>query len=219
MQRVSLVVLLLAGPMLAQQASPEPGLKQIGVVRALGRPIPGATITATQGDRKVVTTTDESGRYELDGLAPGDWIIRVEMIAFTPVSREGIARDLAPPLEFNLELQTAKAVAKVEPAPAKASEAAKPTAPTDKPATRPATAANSNSSDRPQRGRGPQQQRGQGQQAGDGFRNLNVNQTADAEMLAQMGGPQTDGANPDSAGDAFAMNGTLTNGLQMAQQQ
>src|SRR5436190_12008438 len=99
MLRLSLVVMLLAGLMSAQQASPEPGLKQIGVVRALGRAIPGATITATQGDRKVVTTTDESGRYQLEGLTPGDWTIRVEMVAFAPVSRQWMASDVAPPLD------------------------------------------------------------------------------------------------------------------------
>ena len=76
MLRLSLVVILLAGSLAAQQPS-EPGVTQFGVVRALGRPIPGATITASQGDHKVVTTTDESGRYELDGLTRGDWTIKV----------------------------------------------------------------------------------------------------------------------------------------------
>src|SRR5438477_2780550 len=104
MLRLSLVVLLLAGSLAAQQSS-EPGLKQTGVVRALGRPIPGANITAMQGDRKVVTTTDESGRYELDGLTPGDWTIQVEMLAFAPVSRKWMASDVAPPLDFNLDLR------------------------------------------------------------------------------------------------------------------
>src|SRR5438094_10585849 len=114
MLRLSLVVLLLAGSLAAQQSS-EPGLKQTGVVRALGRPIPGANITAMQGDRKVVTTTDESGRYELDGLTQGEWTLQVEMVAFAPARRQRVIGDLAPPsLDFDLELGASVVAKKVE---------------------------------------------------------------------------------------------------------
>src|SRR5579872_2514127 len=96
MLRLSLVVMLLAGSLGAQQPS-EPGVKQFGVVRALGRFIPGATVTASQGDHKVVSTTDEAGHYELDGLTRGDWTIKVEMVAFAPASKQRTMEDLAPP--------------------------------------------------------------------------------------------------------------------------
>src|SRR6266496_2034660 len=112
--RLSLVVLLLTGSLAAQPSS-EPGVKQTGVVRALGRPIPGASITATLGDRKVVTTTDESGRYELDHLTPGDWTIQVDMVAFTPVRTQRTFSNLPPPaLDFDLELGTPAVITKVE---------------------------------------------------------------------------------------------------------
>src|SRR5436305_1893212 len=72
----------------------------------------------------------------------------------------------------------------------------------------------------PQRG-GRTPQRGSSQ--GGGFRNLNVNQTADNDVLAQMGAGQTDGAMNgamgDNASEAFSINGTLSGGLQNAQAQ
>src|SRR5579872_934095 len=105
MLRLSLVVMLLAGSLAAQQPS-EPGVKQFGMVRAFGRPIPGASITATQGEHKVVSTTDEAGRYELDGLTAGDWTIQVDMVAFAPLIKRRTMEALAPPaLDFDLELQ------------------------------------------------------------------------------------------------------------------
>ncbi len=64
-----------------------------GVVRSGGLPVPGATVTATEGSTKLTTTTDESGAYEFDKVAKGTWTIRVEMIAFRPASREVVAAD------------------------------------------------------------------------------------------------------------------------------
>src|SRR5262249_25610130 len=125
---------------------------------------------------------DESGRYEFDNLAPGDWKFQVEMLAFAPASKQFLVSEIAPPLDFNLELQAPGAVAKTtgppspKPAPATADGTAKP-----------AVSASATASSRPQRpGAGPQRGAGQGAPQG-GFRNVNVNQTADTELLAQMG--------------------------------
>jgi hypothetical protein len=59
-----------------------------GTLRSAGLPIPGATITAIQGAHKLVTTTDEAGRYEFDNVAPGTWTIQAEMLAFGTVHRD-----------------------------------------------------------------------------------------------------------------------------------
>jgi uncharacterized protein (TIGR03435 family) len=61
--------------------SPLRAAQQAGYVRAAGQPIPGATVTATQGATKVVAFTDENGRYTLN-LAPGMWDVQVEMLGF-----------------------------------------------------------------------------------------------------------------------------------------
>ena len=54
-----------------------------GSVRAADTFVPGATVTAQQGDKKVSVFTDENGRYAMD-LALGVWDIQVEMFEFTP---------------------------------------------------------------------------------------------------------------------------------------
>src|ERR1035437_2287424 len=54
-----------------------------GSVRAADTFVPGATVTARQGDRKVSVFTDENGSYAMD-LALGVWDIQVEMFEFTP---------------------------------------------------------------------------------------------------------------------------------------
>ena len=44
-----------------------------GVVKAGGLPVPGATVTAVLGDKKIVTTTDDSGFYSFPDLEDGAW--------------------------------------------------------------------------------------------------------------------------------------------------
>src|SRR5450759_4542715 len=95
-----------------------------GTVKFGGLPVPGATITATKGDQKLATTTDENGRYTFADLADGAWTIEVEMLGFAKLSNEvGIAFD-APAPEWNLKFQTMSAImappAAATPAPAPA---------------------------------------------------------------------------------------------------
>ncbi len=78
-----------------------------GWVRAAGRPIPGATVTASQAGRKLVTVTDDIGRYAFEDLAPGVWLLEVEMFGFQPAQKQiTITADQpAPMLEWSLELK------------------------------------------------------------------------------------------------------------------
>ena len=78
---------------------------QSGVVKFGGQPIPGATVTASQGDRRALTITDETGRYEFSELAAGAYSVEVRMFGFQPARRQvqmGLAG--SPALEWNLEL-------------------------------------------------------------------------------------------------------------------
>src|SRR5580698_10499580 len=100
--------------------------EQHGVVKSNGAPVPGATVTATQGDKKLVTTTDDNGAYSFADLPDGIWTISVEMLGFTKLSREvGIAPD-APSPTWDLKVQSLSALnasiaeAKKPPAPAPA---------------------------------------------------------------------------------------------------
>ena len=51
-------------------------------------PASGVTITATQGDKKVVSATDLNGAYQLTDLADGVWTVRVEMFGFETASQD-----------------------------------------------------------------------------------------------------------------------------------
>jgi large subunit ribosomal protein L7/L12 len=59
------------------------GVVKFGVV-----PVPGATVTATQGDKKLVAITDQDGIYSFPELADGVWSIQVDMLCFAPVKRD-----------------------------------------------------------------------------------------------------------------------------------
>ena len=59
-----------------------------GKVTLTGVSIPGATVTAKQGDKTVSTITDQGGVYKFTGIANGTWAITVTMVGFEPMTRE-----------------------------------------------------------------------------------------------------------------------------------
>jgi hypothetical protein len=87
-----------------------------GTVKTGGLPVPGVTVTAIQGDKKVVTTTDERGAFTFADLADGTWTIEAEMLGFATLTQEvGVAYD-APPAELGLKiLSEAALLASLEP--------------------------------------------------------------------------------------------------------
>ena len=65
-----------------------------GRVLFSGLPVPGATVTATQGDRTVATVSAEDGVFRLAGVSEGAWSVRVEMRGFVTETR-GLTLPLA----------------------------------------------------------------------------------------------------------------------------
>ena len=59
-----------------------------GQVTFGGLPVPGATVTASAGDKQLVTATDEQGVFKLADVADGVWTIRVEMLGFATIERQ-----------------------------------------------------------------------------------------------------------------------------------
>ena len=51
-----------------------------GVIKFAGLPVPGATVTATMGDKKMVAVTGPDGLYSFPDLADGVWNLQVEML-------------------------------------------------------------------------------------------------------------------------------------------
>ncbi len=78
---------------------------QSGLVTSANQPIPGATVTATQGDSKVVATTDQNGRYALRPLPKGAWTIEVTMFGFEPASEQVTDPESSRRLDFTLTLK------------------------------------------------------------------------------------------------------------------
>src|SRR5450755_704619 len=103
-----------------------------GTIKFGGLPVPGATVTAIKGDKKLTTTTDETGKYTFADLADGAWTIEVEMLGFAKLSNEvGVAFD-APAPEWNFKFLPMSAIM----APPAASAApTKPVKPADTAAT------------------------------------------------------------------------------------
>ncbi|MEO8071174.1 MAG: carboxypeptidase-like regulatory domain-containing protein, partial [Acidobacteriota bacterium] len=71
----------------AQGAAQLPPCRAHGVVMSGGAPLPGASVTAKVGERVVaVTSTDVDGTYIVP-LAPGTYLIHVELTSFASVDR------------------------------------------------------------------------------------------------------------------------------------
>src|SRR5215475_15327722 len=71
-----------------------------GQVLFNGFPVPGATVTATQGENKFVAVTDQQGLYSFPELADGPFTIQVEMLGFSTLKQEVNA----PAAEFELKM-------------------------------------------------------------------------------------------------------------------
>ena len=75
-----------------------------GQVTFGGFPVPGATITATQGTKKFTTVTDQGGLYNFADLPDGAWKIEVEMQCFSTIPAEVNVRPQAPAAKWELTL-------------------------------------------------------------------------------------------------------------------
>jgi hypothetical protein len=195
---------------------------QTGAVRSGGHPIPGASVMVQCGTDKISTVTDDAGRFELGGLPSTPCKYAILIFGFEPAEKEAAAS--ATPLAFDLKLQdraslpVAPGEKPVAPPPAATPAAAPPAAaPTDL-GPRPSLTGNQGGG-RGQNGRAGQQnarnqQNGRGgAQAGGGFQSLSLTQNEDAigsdsPTIAQ------DAGGGSVSGDAFTVNGTLSQGVQ-----
>src|SRR5437588_5116877 len=95
---------------------------QSGVVKSEGQPIPGATVKATQGDRILLTLTDENGAFRFDGMGPGAWNVEASMFGFD-VAREEVQVASAPTrIDLTLQLRDRGGAQRTPPAGGPAGE-------------------------------------------------------------------------------------------------
>src|SRR5665811_1705458 len=177
-----------------------------GTVKTGGLPVPGVTVTAIQGDKKVVTTTDDRGVFSFAELADGTWTIEVEMLGFAKLTREvGVAHD-APAAELGLKiLSEAALLASLE--PGQAGPAAKPPA-AEPAAAKPTPVARAAASARP----------AAKQQAA--FQQVKVNQSADTSAITTEGAIKTEEIADlnQSAANSFIVQGSLSSAAGLPQQ-
>ncbi len=80
------------------------GAEQRGLVKFGGLPLPGATVTASQGEKKLVVLSDQQGAYSFADLPVGVWTIQVEMLCFSPAKQDVTIADVVSPLDWELNL-------------------------------------------------------------------------------------------------------------------
>ncbi|HEX3744243.1 MAG TPA: carboxypeptidase-like regulatory domain-containing protein [Bryobacteraceae bacterium] len=214
-----------------------------GVVKAGGLPVPGATVTAAQDGKKIVTTTDDQGFYSFPDLADGVWKVTVEALGFVTATRDiGVSANVPGP-EWDMKYQSLDAIAnptKPEAAPIAPAPATPPAGTSDTktaaaatPATPPAATAAAGRGASP-RGRGANGGTATnggrpslnsalaGQTQGGGFTRLNVGQTGDAFGTQDTGAPaqqpQDMGDLANQGNDSFTINGSVSSGLGANQQ-
>lgn len=77
-----------------------------GQVKFGGLPLPGATITASQGEKKFVAVADQQGNYFFMNLPDGTWNFDVEMQGFTPIRQDVVVMPNAPPADWDLKMMS-----------------------------------------------------------------------------------------------------------------
>lgn len=100
-----------------------------GMVMFGGLPVPGATVTASQADKKLTAVTDEQGVYTFPNLSDGLWNIQVEMQCFETIKREIAVSADAPSPQWDLKLESFDQIKATAP-PSATSEPKPTTAPT-----------------------------------------------------------------------------------------
>lgn len=115
-QRISPLGILIA--LLGALAAPLAATEHRGVVMFSGLPVPGATVTASQGDKKLTAVTDDQGVYDFPNLSDGLWNIEVDMLCFEPIKREIAVASDSPAARWDLKLESFDQIKAMAPTPA-----------------------------------------------------------------------------------------------------
>ena len=83
-----------------------------------GVAVPGAQVTATQGDTQLTTSTDAQGVFRIPNIADGAWTFRVEMRGFSTLTREVTIGSDTQPMMWELSLLPFEEITRGLPPPA-----------------------------------------------------------------------------------------------------
>src|SRR5215813_9463148 len=177
------------------------GGEHSGQVTFGGLPVPGATVTATSGDKKLVTATDEQGIFNLPDATVGVWSLHVEMLGFESLTRDVTVTAAPQPSEWTLTLRPFDDITRGIPRPP--------------PAPVPSPAATNGGSTASAASRGAAQQ--QPAQGRGGFQRAGVTATPQAPArgnrpAAAVEEPPAPEPAANGAADGFLINGSVNNG-------
>ena len=98
-------------------ASRAVALEYHGLVTFGGLPLPGATVTVTQGTKKLTTVSDQGGLYAFADLADGPATIEIEMQCFSTIHAEITVSPTIPPGKWELTLLPLEQITKLSKLP------------------------------------------------------------------------------------------------------
>jgi hypothetical protein len=81
-----------------------------GQVLSNGLPAPGATLTALQGDKRFVVSSDIDGQYSFPDLPDGVWKITLTMTGFATTEQDVTIAPNAPPATWELKMLSLDAI-------------------------------------------------------------------------------------------------------------
>ncbi|HWC99390.1 MAG TPA: carboxypeptidase-like regulatory domain-containing protein, partial [Candidatus Sulfopaludibacter sp.] len=184
-----------------------------GAVKAGSLPLPGAVVTARQGDKTLVTSTDDRGVFRFAELADGVWNIEVRMLGFEKMTREvGVAAG-APAPEWTLKFLSESALMADlgEPIPA----------PAEKPKSSPVVAAAGTPLPAAPVKKTAAPAAPQGAQQRARFQRLSLNQSADSATAASADGALKTEEMADlnqNAANSFIVQGSMSSAAGLGQQ-
>jgi trimeric autotransporter adhesin len=91
-----------------------------GQIKFGGLPVPGATLTASQGDKRFVAVSGQDGSYSIPDLSDGVWNVQVEMLGFAPLKQDVTVAAGMPAADWDLKMMSLdemKAIAAPAPPP------------------------------------------------------------------------------------------------------
>jgi hypothetical protein len=188
-----------------------------GTTKTNGLPFPGVTITASQGEKKVITTSDLQGVFSFKDLTDGAWTIEAEMIGCAKASRQVTVAAGAPALDLELKMlsETALLASLNGTAPQQTATAAAAAVPVEKAV---AAAPSASPAQRgAQRAGTPQGQARAGQNGGGAFQRVDVNQSADTASIGTEGMIRTEEIADlsQSSANSFLVQGSMSSAAGM----
>ena len=180
---------------------------QSGFVKSGDQPLPGSSITITQGTQTFSTVTDQDGHYTFPPLAAGAWSVSIAMFGFDAVKKDVDYSAAAGPVNFDLQLKESAALQRMRARQGAAANGASPGRGAD------AAAANNGAGNSAgENGRRAGNGAG-GQNARNGQNGQAIDQDLQNELNAQQNAPAPPSQGNESSNESFLVSGSLSPGV------